>query len=155
MSKLKTCLVITSGMLVLMAMVAFSGAKATPSPEPQVTFPKGIIIAWNAKSGAIPTGWAVCDGTNGTPDLRGRYLLGVATFADVGQKPGQATHTHGVSGGTSSARNNSDGWGFDAGADRNRSPSVTGLDHTHSFTAVTGEATNTPPSYTVLYLMKL
>jgi hypothetical protein len=46
-------------------------------------FPRGTIIAWFASSGAVPNGWAVCDGSNGTPDLRGRFVRGVATFADV------------------------------------------------------------------------
>jgi hypothetical protein len=155
MSKIKPWLVIVSGVLVLFVMVAFSRAKPTSSAEPQATFPRGIIIAWNAKSGAVPAGWVVCDGTNGTPDLRGRFLMGVATFADVGQTPGQATHRHGVNGGTNNARSGSDGWGFEANADRKRSPSVTGLDHTHTFSATTGDANHLPPSYTVLYLMKL
>ncbi len=36
--------------------------------------PRGIIIAFNGTD--IPYGWALCDGTNGTPDLRGRFILG-------------------------------------------------------------------------------
>ena len=36
--------------------------------------PKGIIVAWN--SATPPTGWALCDGNNGTPDLRGRFIYG-------------------------------------------------------------------------------
>ena len=35
---------------------------------------KGIIVAWSGSVANIPTGWALCDGTNGTPDLRGRFL---------------------------------------------------------------------------------
>ena len=30
-------------------------------------------MAWNFES--IPSGWAICDGTKGTPDLRGRFVL--------------------------------------------------------------------------------
>ena len=52
-------------------------------------FPKGVILAWYATGGAFPAGWAVCDGMNGTPDLRGRFLMGVSAMADVG-KPGGA-----------------------------------------------------------------
>jgi microcystin-dependent protein len=36
--------------------------------------PKGVIVAWN--SSTAPYGWAICDGTNDTPDLRGKFILG-------------------------------------------------------------------------------
>ncbi len=38
-------------------------------------FPKFMVIAW-ASDTNIPIGWVICDGTNGTPDLRGRFILG-------------------------------------------------------------------------------
>jgi hypothetical protein len=52
------------------------------------SMPHGVILAWYSKEGAIPSGWAICDGTNGTPDLRGRFLRGVASMAEVGGKGG-------------------------------------------------------------------
>lgn len=55
-------------------------------------FPRGIILAWYAKSGSIPPDWAVCDGSNGTPDLRGRFIRGVSDFVDVGPTGGQDTN---------------------------------------------------------------
>ena len=36
--------------------------------------PKGTIVAWNGSK--VPQGWALCDGKNNTPDLRGRFILG-------------------------------------------------------------------------------
>jgi len=36
--------------------------------------PSGMIFAWSGT--VVPTGWVVCDGSNGTPDLRGRFILG-------------------------------------------------------------------------------
>lgn len=36
--------------------------------------PKGAIIMWNGSN--IPNGWALCDGKNETPDLRGRFIIG-------------------------------------------------------------------------------
>jgi microcystin-dependent protein len=34
--------------------------------------PRGMIVAWSGLT--APTGWAMCDGFNGTPDLRGRFI---------------------------------------------------------------------------------
>jgi hypothetical protein len=39
--------------------------------------PKGIIIGW--ASAVAPDGWAICNGENGTPDLRGKFILGSDT----------------------------------------------------------------------------
>jgi len=36
--------------------------------------PIGGIIMWSGSS--IPTGWGLCDGTQGTPDLRNRFIVG-------------------------------------------------------------------------------
>jgi len=119
---------------------------------------RGMIVAYYARSGSIPTGWAICDGTNGTPDLRGKYLVGVDALADVGNVVGNEKHNHGatVHGTTDGARVVPDGWGFD-GPDRGKSPQATGLDHTHGFSGAgaTDYADNRPPSLTVIYLMKL
>jgi len=38
--------------------------------------PAGGIIMWSGSPSAIPAGWALCDGTAGTPDLRGRFIVG-------------------------------------------------------------------------------
>jgi len=35
--------------------------------------PRGSVVAWTKQT--IPKGWAICDGTNGTPDLRGRFIV--------------------------------------------------------------------------------
>lgn len=39
-------------------------------------FKKGMIIDWYGAINNIPTGWHLCDGTNGTPDLRDKFVLG-------------------------------------------------------------------------------
>lgn len=41
--------------------------------------PRGGIIMWSGSTGSIPAGWALCDGTNGTPDLKGRFIVGFGT----------------------------------------------------------------------------
>ena len=38
--------------------------------------PVGSILMWSGSVGSIPIGYALCDGQNGTPDLRGRFVLG-------------------------------------------------------------------------------
>lgn len=37
--------------------------------------PAGTIVMWNGTS--APSGWYLCDGTNGTPDLRGRFIVSI------------------------------------------------------------------------------
>lgn len=36
--------------------------------------PRGVIVMWNGTT--APTGWALCDGQNGTPDLQDKFILG-------------------------------------------------------------------------------
>ena len=38
--------------------------------------PKGVILAWYQDKSKIPNGWALCNGQNGTPDLRDRFIYG-------------------------------------------------------------------------------
>jgi hypothetical protein len=40
---------------------------------------------------AIPTGWQICDGSNGTPDLSGSFILASDSFDDVGETAGEQT----------------------------------------------------------------
>ena len=37
--------------------------------------PTGIISMWSGSIAKIPAGWALCDGSNGTPDLRDRFIV--------------------------------------------------------------------------------
>lgn len=55
--------------------------QATVTVTPAIV--SGTIIPWCGESERIPDGWAVCDGTNGTPDLRDRFIYGAeAPHAD-------------------------------------------------------------------------
>lgn len=54
-----------------------------------------IIALWN--SATPPTGWEICDGDVGTPDLRNKYIKGAATGADAGATGGALTHGHTIS----------------------------------------------------------
>ena len=53
--------------------------------------PAGLIAAWSGAASAVPAGWALCDGANGTPDLRGRFLVGAGGDYAVGDAGGAAT----------------------------------------------------------------
>ena len=41
--------------------------------------PRGVIVLWHGASNAIPKGWALCDGSNGTPNLSGRFVMGAGS----------------------------------------------------------------------------
>ena len=56
-----------------------------------IIFTKGMIIAWFGESYNIPKGWAICDGTNGTPDLRNRFIIGQSQEISFGTKGGNST----------------------------------------------------------------
>ena len=62
--------------------------------------PAGAIIMWSGAIDAIPTGWALCDGNNGTPDLRDRFVVGAGTSYTVSAMGGTNTvnlsHSHTV-----------------------------------------------------------
>ena len=38
--------------------------------------PSGVIVLWSGAANAIPSGWVLCNGSNSTPDLRGRFVVG-------------------------------------------------------------------------------
>ncbi len=54
--------------------------------------PPGVIVLWSGAANAIPSGWALCNGQNGTPDLRNRFVVGAGSTYSVGAKGGEATH---------------------------------------------------------------
>ena len=61
--------------------------------------PTGGIIIWSGAANAIPTGWVLCNGSNGTPDLRNRFVVGAGSTYAVGATGGSAnaivvSHTH-------------------------------------------------------------
>jgi hypothetical protein len=39
-------------------------------------FPSGGIIMWSGTIATIPSGWLLCNGSSGTPDLRNRFIIG-------------------------------------------------------------------------------
>ena len=96
--------------------------------------PSGGIIIWSGSAAAIPTGWLLCDGTNSTPNLRDRFVVGAGSTYTVAATGGAATvtlttgqlpsHSHAVNintGGVSANASHSHGlpstlWGNNAGS---------------------------------------
>lgn len=78
------------------AAVATKGGELPPLPTsanlaaavasvPQgggASVPPGSIVIWSGAVNAVPDGWALCDGENGTPDLRGRFVYGAGAHTD-------------------------------------------------------------------------
>ncbi|MBL9125829.1 MAG: tail fiber protein [Planctomycetaceae bacterium] len=72
-----------------------SGGYIVHSPE-CFDAPLGTIRPWF--TAPAPPGWAICDGSAATPDMRGRYLVGADGSHGVNATGGNLTHTHTGSG---------------------------------------------------------
>ena len=62
--------------------------------------PSGVILMWGGSADTIPRGWALCDGTNGTPDLLDRFVVASGRNYPQGSKGGAESATPDVSTGT-------------------------------------------------------
>lgn len=58
-----------------------------------VKIPRGIITMWSGAVDAVPSGWHLCDGTNGTPDLRDRFIVAAGNSYSPGHIGGSLTYT--------------------------------------------------------------
>lgn len=70
-----------------------TGGEPVEQSEYLVKAPIGTIVIWSGEVDAIPEGWYLCDGTNGTPDLRNKFVLGSGDVYDVGATGGEMAHT--------------------------------------------------------------
>jgi microcystin-dependent protein len=142
--------------------------------------PLGIIIMWN--SATVPSGWALCDGTNGTPDLRDKFILGAGSSHNNGQTGGATnktltvdeipSHTHTLQVGTNSTTHNHSwqhgtlGYGWQVNPSNagwwqttTTYSSYSSNEHTHNTQVGDSGSGDTfeilPPFYTLSYIMKL
>jgi microcystin-dependent protein len=70
--------------------------------------PAGVILMWSGSVASIPTGWFLCNGSNGTPDLRNRFVVGAGSTYAVNATGGSAdaivvAHSHSASSSSSSS----------------------------------------------------
>jgi microcystin-dependent protein len=139
-------------------VVDSDGAKTVIGSTEYFMVPKGGIIIWSGSVNDIPAGWVLCDGTNGTPDLRDRFVLGAGRNYNVDSTGGEATHTLTID---EMPRHNHD-WLFGVSQD----DSGTGGSE-DEFTKRSGKVTNSigytggsqphnnmPPYYSLCYIMK-
>ena len=142
---------------------------------------KGIIVMWGKDPSTIPFGWALCDGTNGTPDLRNRFIVGAGKSYAIGDKGGAATvaltisempshthtgtaaedsgHTHDVTmAGMDKYYAKGGGTTIRALSTQTYTSSSSGA-HTHSMainnTGSNAAHENRPPYYALVYIMKV
>lgn len=132
--------------------------------------PVGGIILWSGTASTIPTNWALCDGTNTTPDLRGRFVMGAsATVGNVGARGGSSdavvvSHTHTADSASTGITINASRVTSTGTAQGGAAPVVTGSTtgtladptHTHSIqsSGVSGAGANLPPYYALCYIMR-
>jgi microcystin-dependent protein len=131
-------------------------ALAGDAPAPVSPFVQGMVIMFN---GAIaPAGWQYCDGTNGTPDLRDRFVICSTATYPLGSTGGSANatlgltnlpdHIHGAAA-LSATSGSSSGGGFSFGQAGNTSGITSpGWTAPQPFSIV-------PPYYALAYIMKL
>ena len=130
-----------------------------------LSFPTGIIVVWyptdstmtslSLVSTTVPKGWAICDGTKGTPDLRGRFVLMAQDSAySIMSTGGAATHT--LTEAEMPRHNHTlTGPGYGGNIGSAAGPSHGGAEQTTSSTGNNNPHNNMPPYYTLIYIMKL
>ena len=147
-------------------------------------FPSGGIIIWSGSSATIPTGWVLCNGSNSTPDLRNRFVVGAGSTYAVGATGGSAnavvvSHTHtatvattsltgsitdqyasGGGNGSTTGVFSQTNYQVDGDGGESRPGRTINFDGSHTHTAtittegVSGTNANLPPYYALCYIMK-
>jgi len=63
-----------------------------PDLTSPVALPFNTIQMWSGTLGQIPLGYQLCDGTNGTPNLVARFVIGAPPATEAGNTGGEDTH---------------------------------------------------------------
>ncbi len=126
--------------------------------ENRIIIPTGMITMWSGSIASIPGGWALCDGTEGTPDLRNRFIVGAGDDYAVGNTGGAAQHNHAITvdAAPTGLILNQTSTTVDGDADPPScldSASLT--DPTHFHTASAANGSNLPPYFALAFIMKL
>jgi hypothetical protein len=135
--------------------------------------PSGMIMIWSGSVGSIPSGWVLCNGSNSTPDLRDKFVIGAGSTYAVGGTGGSKdavvvshTHTATVTDPGHNHTNSTTAYAgqqiLQAGAQGGSAPNgsvqvisaTTGITVANSTTGVSGNNANLPPYYALCYIMK-
>lgn len=131
--------------------------------------PSGAILMWAGALAVVPSGWALCDGNNGTPDLRDRFILGAAIGEEPGATGGSHTkmltttelpgHTHTFTAASAGAHTHTGTTGAQSVSHTHNFTTGSAGSHTHTGTTGTtgsGQAFDIRPKYYKLaFIMKL
>ena len=69
-----------------------SGQIPTSAIPSSAVFNKGMVVMWYGASNEVPAGWHICDGTQGTPDLRDKFVVGAGNKYAKGATGGEESH---------------------------------------------------------------
>lgn len=110
----------------------------------------GMIVMWSGRADQIPSGWALCNGQNNTPNLTDRFVMAtISSFANLDDPKrfgGAANHTHSTFG-----PNSNRGFLTDvAAAGKDRSDAALS-NHAHGMP----ETSHLPPFYRLAFIIKL
>lgn len=137
------------------------------------TFVTGMIMMWSGSIASIPSGWALCDGTSGTPNLTDRFVIGAGSAYAVNATGGSKdaivvshTHTatvtdpghfHTQTGTTLGPGAGVFAYGSGNGgvATQNTQTNTTGISVALSTEGSSGTNANLPPYYALAFIMKL
>ena len=135
------------------------------------SFPTGGIIMWSGSVISIPSGWYLCDGANGTPDLRNRFVVGAGSTYAPAATGGSAdavvvSHNHTATS-TDSGHTHLEtyfdasggGYGLIGGPNNYNATKQTGTGNASITTSiasagVSGTNANLPPYYALAFIMK-
>ncbi len=108
----------------------------------------GMIVSWSGSIVSIPSGWALCDGNNGTPDLTDKFIPGAGDTYTVNDTGGAINHDHIFTG---------DGHVHEiiGGSDILSDSAINATTTSDAAEGLTDAKSSLPPYYALAYIMKL